>query len=750
MDLQDMSLQHAKWIGTERENDKNNSLPPERFRREFDLKALPVRAVLQASAMGIYDACLNGQAVSDCYFTPGYTHYESYVQLQTYDVSGLLKTGKNCLDITVANGWWLGRIGNKNNRYGSHRGLIAELRLTFPDGGQEIISTDESWQYTLDTPVRYADFYNGEVVDLRNSAESGWHWECAKLLSGRLPDLKQHFGAYVKEDCRLVPISQDGCIHDFGQNHAGVLWLTVKAKQGTVITVRHGEILDENGRLFTKNLRGAKQTLTLICGADGENSFTPRFTFMGFRYAEITADRPVEITGLESVVLTSDAKPIGSFSCSDALLNRLFQNIWWGQCSNFIDIPTDCPQRDERMGWTGDIAVFAETATYNRDIGDFMRKWLYDLCLYQRPNGTLPVTIPENRTYQPTPFKVPIAIWGDAATMVPWAVYRAYGDKEALAAQYDSMKAYTDSEIRAAAKTGRGKRRYLWDKNPFQYGDWCAAGESFSQWKRKGRYLSTAYFANSVNIIRQAAQELDKTEDAMYYSQMLSDIQDAFAELCIRQDGKLTGDFQSNYVCALYFNLVPKEKKPAVARRLVELVREGRHTVRTGFAGTPYLLFALADNGYTEEAYKLLQNEKAPGWLYTVKAGGTTVWERWDALDEKGHIYRGSGADMVSFNHYAYGAVGAFFYRRILGIEPVTAGYGTFRIKPVPGGTLTHAEGSHETKYGKISVSWVRDENGFFLSVTVPENTHCTVCMPDGKSYEADGGRYKYFSGGKV
>lgn len=328
--------------------------------------------------------------------------------------------------------------------------------------------------------------------------------------------------------------------------------------------------------------------------------------------------------------------------------------------------------------------------------------------------------------------------------MVPWAVYRAYGDKAALAAQYASMKAYTDSEIRAAARTGRGKHKYLWDRNPFQYGDWCAAGESFHQWKRKGKYLATAYFANSVNIMRQAAHELGKEADEAQYTALLAKIKDAFASLCILPDGKLIGDFQSNYVCALYFDLVPEARKPAVAKRLVELVREGDHTVRTGFAGTPYLCFALADNGYVEDAYKVLQNEKAPGWLHTVKAGGTTIWERWDALDENGHFYQGSGADMVSFNHYAYGAIGAFFYRRILGIEPVSAGYEKFSVKPVPGGTLSSAEGTLDTRHGRIAVKWERKGGKFLLDVTVPANTQCTVILPDGCIHTVGGGQYTY------
>lgn len=730
----------ACWIGSKNINNEEGTLPPELFQKNFWVSRQPVRACLRISAMGIYSASLNGQKIGDSYFTPGYTHYESYVQYQTYDVTSLMRAGENTLRVTVANGWWLGRLGNRNNIYGDHRGLIAELRLADVHETCEVIGTDESWQVTIDSPVRYAEFYNGETIDLRRMEEKDWHWEPVLQMIDNLPEVKPHFGAFVKEESRLRPISQNDCIYDFGQNHAGVICLCVNAAKGAVVTICHGEILADDGSLFTENLREAKQTLTFICGVDGMNTFSPQFTFMGFRYAEVTATESVEIVTIESIVLTSDAKPIGSFCCSDLLLNRLQQNIQWGQISNFIDIPTDCPQRDERMGWTGDIAVFAQAAAFNRDIGTFMRKWLYDLSLYQRENGAIPVTIPENRTYQPTPDIIPIAIWGDAATMVPWAVYRAYGDKDFLADQYESMRAYTEAEIRAAASTGDGKRKYLWDENQFQYGDWCAAGESYEEWIAKGKYLATAYLANSVDIMRQAAEALGKEKDRQHYMEIHRKIQDAFAELCILADGRLEGDFQSSYVCALYFKLIPESKVKSVAARLAQLVQEGNYTVRTGFAGTPYLLFALADHGYVEEAYQVLLNEKCPGWLYTVKAGATTMWERWDALDENGHFYAGSGADMVSFNHYAYGAVGDFFYRRILGIEPVEAGYRYYRIRPMPGGTLTWAEGSLETRYGKIQVRWEISEGMFQLYTATPEGIRGEVILPDGKSCRIDGG----------
>ncbi|MCM1234563.1 MAG: glycoside hydrolase family 78 protein, partial [Ruminococcus flavefaciens] len=666
------------------------------------------------------------------WFTPGYTHYESYVQYQTYDVSALLNAGENTLDIIVANGWWLGRLGNKNNRYGNHRGVIAELKLD-----NKTIATDESWQVTADTPERFADFYDGQTIDLTRADEKLWQFVPVTVLAEKLPALHKHYGAHVQEEQRLIPIARENGVYDFGQNHAGVLHIVVEAPKGTVITVRHGEIRDRDGGLFTKNLRTAKATLTLICGRDGLNEFSPRFTFMGFRYVELKADKAVKIQTLESIVLTSDCERIGDFSCSNPLLNRLYQNTQWGQSSNFVDIPTDCPQRDERMGWTGDIAVFAETAAMNRDIRAFMDKWLTDLRLYQRENGALPMTIPENRTYEPMPFAVPTAIWGDAATMVPWAVYRAYGDREMLARQYQSMKAYVEAELRVAR---RGKHPYLWDNNLFQYGDWCAPGESSWDWMRKGKHTSTAFLLNSVEIVRQTAHALGKAGDETHYTEMAENIRAAFARYCVLPDGRLTGDFQTNYVVALYFNLAPEESRPQLAERLVELVQQNGHKIATGFAGTPYLLFALADNGYVEDAYKVLLNEDCPGWLFTVKAGATTMWERWDALAADGSVRADTIPDMVSFNHYAYGAVGAFFYRRILGIEAVEPGYRRFCIRPVPGGGLTHAEGH----IGDIFAAWKIEDGVFTLNVTVPEGKEAEIILPSGAAHIVQNGTHCY------
>ena len=732
--------EQTRWIGSGQTNPSDNRLPPELFRRTFHLSELPVKALLTATAMGIYETEINGAKAGDAYFTPGYTHYQTYVQEESYDVTAMLQVGENRVDVTVANGWWLGTIGDKNNWYGDHRGVYAELRMAFADGREQVLGTDDAWRWTDDTPTRYADFYNGEIIDARNADEGTWCWHKAVALEGALPESKPHDGAMVRTVERLQPVGVNGNIYDFGQNHAGLLTVTVRAERGTIIKVRHSEILDEKGGLFTANLRRAKQELILTCGTDGEQTFAPRFTFMGFRYAEVTADRPCEIVRLESRVLSSDCRPLGDFSCSNPLLNRLYKNVLWGQTSNFIDIPTDCPQRDERMGWTGDIAVFAETASINRDIHDFTRKWLRDLRLDQKDNGAIPVTVPEMAVYQPEHRVFPIAIWGDAATMVPWAVYQAYGDLDLLREQYASMRAWTMAELKTAAHGSTGWRQHLWNRNPFQYGDWCAPGESYYKWIAKGKHLSTCFMANSVSIMQKAASALGHVEDAEYFGETLECIRDAYTKAEWLRKGRLRGDFASNYVCALYFDLLPEAHKPIAAARLAELVRANDYKIMTGFAGTPYILFALADNGYVDDAFKLLLNEDCPGWLYTVKAGATTMWERWDALNTDGTIRADTIPDMVSFNHYAYGAVGAFFYRRILGIEAIEPGYRRFSVRPITGGGLTRAEG----RIGEIAVAWRVDGGKFLLNVTVPDCSEADIVLPSGKAECVKGGTH-YF-----
>ena len=721
----------AKWITSGRENDRACSLPPETFQKTFALDKVPERARLFVTALGIYEVFLNGKRVGRDLFTPGYTDYKRRVQVQEYDVSSLLRTGENVLEVTVANGWYLGRIGNKYNVYGRRRALLLEL-----DCGEVRVATDESWEVTEDGEVRFADFYDGETIDLRKK-ERRFAPVC--LFDGPTPALVPHTGAFVREVGVLTP-ERKGNLFDFKQNFAGVVRLKVRAKEGTVLTVRHGEILMD-GKLFNGNYRSAKATLSLIC-REGENEFCPTFTYMGFRYAEITGNAPFELLSVEGVVYSSEMARRGTFSCGNENINKLQSCIEWGITSNFVDIPTDCPQRDERMGWTGDICVFANTASYNFDTRAFFRKWLADLRSEQK-DGCIPVTIPSSGMYEPNKrHPIPLMTWGDAAVIVPWNVYMNYGERETLEESYESMKACVEAERRAAEKRGFGDKKFLWNGGGYQFGDWCAPDTSWAGWTGRGKHLATLWYFNSVNIVRRAARTLGRTEDERRYSELSENIRAAFLRHYLKEDGTFRhANFMSMYVCALYFGILPEARKEAVAAQLARLVLKNDRRVMTGFPGTPYLLFALADNGYEELAFKVLLQEKCPGWMHMIKHGATTTWERWNAIEEDGSFFHG-GAGMVSFNHYAAGAVGDFFYRRILGLEPLKAGYSRFAVRPVCG-PLTHAEGSLTTAQGKIEIKWKKGD-AFTLHVTVPEGASAEITLPSGKRTAVTAGEHDF------
>lgn len=733
-----MFCQDTKWITSGKTNDKTCSLPPEIYRKNFTIENLPKKATLTITALGIYEVSINGKKVSDYFFAPGYTNYKKHIQVQEYDVTELLLKGENVIEITVANGWYLGRIGNKHNVYGDKRAVIAEL-----DADGNIIGTDESWQVTFNGKVRFSDFYDGETIDNNERKKT---YQSVSIFKGFTPKLFPHFGSFVRAHETFAPVKSwkgvKGTIYDFGQNFSGVVRLKVKAEKGTIVKVKHAEIVIDN-EIFTKNYRSAKVELNLIC-KEGLNEFYPTFTFTGFRYVEITSDKPIEVVSVEGVALYSEIAKRGTFSCSDERINKLQSCLVWSMKSNYVDIPTDCPQRDERLGWTGEACIFARTACFNYDVTTFLNKWLYDLYSHQ-VDGAVPSSAPSTGMYDPGGDKpIPLMLWGDSAVIVSWSMYLAYGDKHKLAEYYPHMKAYAISEQSAAERYGKGIKKYLWNKNKYQFGDWACYGKSWYTWTKRGKHLATLWYYNSVNICKEASCELGIVQDEKYFSELAANIQNAFVQTYLNADGMLKkANFASMYVDALYFGIVPDEYKAKVAKRLAEMVKEADFKVMTGFPGTPYLLFALADNGYADIAYKVLLNEDCPGWLHMIKHGATTLWERWDAIEQDGSFFHG-GAGMVSFNHYAYGTVGDFFYRRILGIEETQAGYKTFNIKPVIGGGLTSANGSLETKYGLIESKWTVNGNNFAIEVTVPTNTHCTVTLPDGTEKKVTGGKHNF------
>ena len=723
-----------------------------KFRKRFALKKPLERARVYATAMGVYELQLNGEKVGEEYFAPGFTSYKTNLQYQTYDVTEQLRA-ENTLTAVVAGGWAVGSfVYTRVNRVSAERqALLLELRVRYTDGTEEILGTDESWEVTEESAYRMADLYDGETYDATVEDDS-IPWRKASQETLRLsPTITASYGAPVKAHERFKPLSctevQGKRIYDFGQNFAGVISLKLRGKKGQIVTVRHAEVLNPDGTLNTTFLRTAKATATYVC-REGEQSYSPRLSYMGFRYVSIEGIE-AENVEVEALALYSDLEQTGVFSCSDEMLNRLQQNIVWGARSNLVDIPTDCPQRDERMGWTGDIAVFAPTACFNFDMGRFLDKWLRDVQAEQLPSGGIPNTVPSQGFGFPTTMPtMAIDWWGDACVLVPWALYQAKGDVNVLRRFYPMMKRYVEACRFWAGLLSLGKRRYLWHTPAtLHFGDWVAPDVSqMSQWQKRSKWTATASLCNTSALLSSIADILGKREDEKRYDELRRKVADAYVSLLTDGKGKLLEEFQTAYVLPLYIGMFPPEQEKAAADNLAKLVEKAEYCIGTGFPGTPYILFALADHGHADTAYRMLLNTKCPSWLYEVKVGATTIWERWDALDENGVCPIGDdGTDMmISYNHYASGAVGDFLYRRVAGIEALEPGYRRFRVKPIPGGALTSARAAIQTPYGRASSEWSLSEGVFRIEIEVPVSCQCHVELPDGSSHDVGHGVHRF------
>ena len=733
----------GKWISDPayKFTEKKVSPKPMTFRRRVRTDRKIACARIYATAMGIYELTVNGQKAGDRYFAPGFTSYQANLQYQTYDVTDLL-TGDDVIQAVVAGGWAVGSfIYTRVNRVTADRqALLLELRLTYEDGGVETVGTDETWEVTEEGPYKMADLYDGETYDATVRPEDV-HWRMAAEERLRVhPRITADYGAPVKARERFAPVGRnkqpDGAlVYDFGQNFAGVVELKLKGKRGQVVTVRHAEILNPDGTLNTRFLRTAKATATYTC-ADGEQTWSPRLTYMGFRYISVegVGEADVEVTG---VALYSDLEQTGSFACSNEMVNQLQSNITWSARSNLVDIPTDCPQRDERMGWTGDIAVFAPTACFNFDMGRFLDKCLLDVEAEQLPTGGIPNTVPAQGFGFPTTMpRMAVAWWGDACVLVPWAEYQARGDVEILRRMYPVMKKYIKA-CRFWCGFGLGKNRYIWNMpGVLGFGDWVAPDvPQMSQWQGRVKWTGTASLRNTSALAAKIAGILGEEEEAAYYRELSEKTADAYCSVLTDGNGKLLEEFQTAYVLPLYLDMFPTPQvKAGAVDNLVRLVERNDYCIGTGFPGTPYLLFALADNGRADAAYKMLLNTRCPSWLYEIKMGATTVWERWDGLDENGVCPIGDdGTDMmISYNHYGFGAVGDFLYRRVAGIEPVEPGYKTFAVRPILGGGLTWARAAVRTPYGQAGADWKIENGTFSVTVRVPMGTRCKLTLPNG------------------
>ncbi|MDL2301423.1 glycoside hydrolase family 78 protein [Lachnospiraceae bacterium OttesenSCG-928-D06] len=755
----------GSFIGGEKKKfSKKQSPLPVTLRKKFATRKGLSKAYISVTAIGNYFLEINGKRVGKEYFAPGFTHYKKVLQYQVYDITEYLKD-HNILYAVVSGGWAVGVYGMKKESKGTakRQGLLGEIRLEYEDGTLELIATDDTWEEAVKGRYYEAGIYEGVSYDARINLEKGDYRKAVVLnYKSLFKKLLAGYGTlpYLQEE--LYPVSmhkakqKEGYIYSFAQNFAGVVRLKIKnAEEGKRIIIHHGEILVE-GELFTANLRSARAEVEYICRA-GEQEFIPELTSMGFQHIRVEGCEPkdMEISGL---VISSIKETGEGFVCSHELLNQLQKNIVWSGRGNFIDIPTDCPQRDERLGWTGDIAVFASTACFNFDMSRFFDKWLLDLIYEQGPGGSIPLVIPNSGKYLKG---ITAAGWCDSAILVPFAQYLAGGNRKLLERQYPSMKKMIQSEKFWASFLKFGRERYLF-KGIFQFGDWLAPDSDFKEWFRKGKWIATAYFYQSCKIVSEVAKILDKPEDMQYYLALSEKIEDAFRKEFTNGSGKLLEEFQSAYVCPIYFGMLTEKERQEMGRRLSGLLEKKAFRLNTGFLGTPYLLFALMDTGHVETAYKVLLQEECPGWLYQVKSGATTIWERWDALKPDGTVnmagsLKGKGKEMGkmdpedrgipamnSFHHYANGAVGDFLYRRILGIEMIEGGYSRFRIRPIPGGPLTWAKGGTESRYGRIQVEWRIENQSFIIRVNVPVNTVCEVIMPRGEIYECGSGEYSF------
>ncbi|NUP14518.1 MAG: family 78 glycoside hydrolase catalytic domain [Streptomyces sp.] len=735
-------LTPADWnavpVGAGWEEDPHAERRPAQVRRDFRLDRTPTRARLYVSAHGLYEVEINGRRVGDEVLAPGWTVYPKRLRYRTHDVTEHLTQGANTLGAWLADGWYRGKYGfdgGTRNIYGTDQSLIAQLEVTYDDGTNLVIATDHSWT-AAPGPIQSSGLYEGEAFDARLYDP---HWatptpsmprDWTPVRTGRRDPatLVAPDGPAVRCTQQVAPITitptGDGRhLLDFGQNLVGRLRLHVDGPAGTVITLRHAEVL-QDGELATRPLREAWATDTLTLSGHGPLTWEPRFTLHGFRYAEVTGwPGHLSADAITARVYHTDMRRTGWFECSNPLVNRLHENVVWSMRGNFVDIPTDCPQRDERLGWTGDIQVFTPTASYLYDCAGMLHSWLQDVALEQLPDGTVPWYVP---VIPGEPMWTPLhpgAAWGDVATLTPWTLYQRFGDLELLRRPYPMAKAWVDLVERLA-----GPSR-LWDTG-FQLGDWLdpAAPPDDPAAGRTDRYLvATAYFAHSARHLALSAAELGNAADAARYTTLADEITAAFRRRYVRPNGRMTSDSPTAYALAIAFRLLTEQHQRAAGDRLAELVLADDARIATGFVGTPLICDALTDTGHLDVAYRLLQQTECPSWLYTVEMGATTIWERWDSLRPDGTLNPGG---MTSFNHYALGAVADWLHRVVGGITAASPGYRHISFRPRPGGDITWARTRHDTPYGTASLAWELAGSELTARIVVPEGCQGTAELP--------------------
>lgn len=734
----------ARPVGaTRNENPLSDERRPSLVRREFevapDAHGGIVRARLYATAHGLYEAELNGRRVGDDTLSPGWTVYGARLRYYTYDVTDLVRPGPNALGAWLGDGWYRGRLGWRGgfrNLYGADQSFLAQLEVTYADGTRDVIATDSSW-HSAPSPIIAGGIYDGEDYDAREE-QHGWSspgfddadWEGVQERHRDPATLVAPTAPPVRATDELRPVAvltgpSGSRILDFGQNLVGRVRLRVSGPAGTTVTLRTAEVM-QDGEIYTRPLRSARSADSYTLAGREVEEWEPRFTFHGFRYVEVSGwpgdlDADAAAGALVARVYHTDLERTGWFVSSDPALNRLHENVVWGMRGNFVDIPTDCPQRDERVGWTGDIQVFGPTAATLFDVSGMLSGWLRDVAIEQLPDGTVPWYVPVIPAVDKwTPLR-PGAAWGDVATLLPWTLYERFGDTGVLAAQFDSARRWVDLLERLA-----GPSR-LWNTG-FQLGDWLdpAAPPNDPADARADRYLvATAYFARSARTVARMAEVLGLADERAHYDALADEVVTAFAAEYVHDDGTMTSDAQTAYALALRFDLITDpERRDAAAARLAQLVRDAGNRIATGFVGTPLVSDALSSGGHVSTAYDLILERECPSWLYQVEQGATTVWERWDALLPDGTVNPGQ---MTSFNHYALGAVADWMHRVIAGLAPDAPGYRRIRFAPRPGGGLTSASARQLTAYGEAAISWRIEGDRLHVDLTVPFGTEAVL-----------------------
>ena len=730
----------ATWIGGRSRGGKRLSAPAPYFRRTFRCPGVVREAVLHITALGLYRCEINGEPVGDHVLAPGWTDYRVRLAFQTHDVAGLLQEGENVIGVVLGDGWYCGHVGNNPREfYGEQPEFLAQLEITMEDGTRCCVTTDAEWT-TATGPILAADLLMGTAWDARRDLgawsrpgydESAWLPGVAG--AAKAIAIEPPLAPPVRRQERIEPVGEHRVggtrIFDLGQNMVGVVRIRFDGRAGAHVIIRHAEMLNPNGSLYTENLRGARATDEYTCAADGPVDWEPPFTFHGFRYVSVDGlerDAACCVTG---VVLHNDMPATGRFRCSHPLLNQLEQNIVWGQKGNFLEVPTDCPQRDERLGWTGDAQVFVRTAAFRMDVRGFFHKWLRDMRDAQGADGAVPCIVPNTFSFGHAGDGGPA--WADAAIICPWTLYVAYGEPRFLADHYACMAGYM--AYLAAHKVKDGIRGHPEVDPRGGFGDWLALdGSGHVGGGTPKDLIGTAFYAHDADLMARSAAVLGKADDARRYRALHGEIVAAFRRRFVTAEGLLAAGTQTSYVLALAFDLLPDDLRATAARMLVRDIQQRGMHLATGFVGTPYLLDALERHGHLETAYALLEQETFPSWLFPVKNGATTIWERWDGwTPEKGF----QDAHMNSFNHYAYGCVGSWMVETVAGLAPgpEAPGYGRILFRPRPGGSLAWAEASLTTvSGGTAAIRWDREGEHLRVAMTVPDGSTGRWTPPPG------------------